>query len=137
MTRAILAILVILVLGLLFGVVLSCNIWFWTAVLLNSFVFASLAVALAMLVKSHADQTLVTSFVITPMAFLGGTFFPVENFPAWAQKVIFLLPLTHASTSIRTASFGGMPSLMSLFILAVIGCIFFYIAVLCVKRAKD
>ncbi len=137
MTRAILAILVILMLGLLFGVVLSCNIWFWAAVLLNSFVFASLAVALAMLVKSHADQTLVTSFVITPMAFLGGTFFPVENFPAWAQKAIFLLPLTHASTSIRTASFGNMPSLMSLFILAVIGCIFFYIAVLCVKRAKD
>nr|WP_269749028.1 ABC transporter permease [Desulfocicer vacuolatum] len=102
-----------LVPGLLFGVVLSWNIWFWAAVLLNSFLFASLAVALAMLVKSHADQSLVTSFVIPPMAFLGVIFFPVENFPAWAQKAIFLLPLTHASTSIRTASFGNMPSMMS------------------------
>ena len=137
MTRAILAIMVILVLGFLFGVVVSCNIWFWLAILLNSFVFASLAVGLAMLVKSHQDQTLVISFVITPMAFLGGTFFPVENFPAWAQKAIYFLPLTHASTSIRTASFGDMPSLSSFFILAVIGSLFFYISVLCVKKAKD
>ncbi|SDU41725.1 ABC transporter permease [Desulfobacula phenolica] len=137
MTRAFLAIAVILVLGLLFGVVLSLNVWFWLAIVLNSFVFASLAVGLAMLVKSHADQTLLTSFVITPMAFLGGTFFPVENFPAWAQKVIFLLPLTHAATAIRTASFGDMPSLSSLFILAAIGSMFFYISVLFVKKAKD
>ncbi|MBU1343774.1 MAG: ABC transporter permease [Proteobacteria bacterium] len=137
MTRAILAILVILVLGLLFGVVLSCNAWFWLAILLNSFVFASLAVGLAMLVKSHADQTLLTSFVITPMAFLGGTFFPVENFPAWTQKIIYLLPLTHAATSIRAAAFGDVPALSSLVILAVIGSLFFYISVLCVKKAKD
>jgi len=137
MTRALLAITVILGLGLLFGVVLSCNAWFWLAILLNSFVFASLAVGLAMLVKSHADQTLLTSFVITPMACLGGTFLPVESFPAWAQKVIFLLPLTHAATAIRTASFGDMPSLPSLFILAVIGSVCFYVSVLCVKKAKD
>lgn len=137
MTRAFLAIAVILVLGLLFGVVLSLNVWFWLAIVLNSFVFASLAVGLAMLVKSHADQTLLTSFVITPMAFLGGTFFPVENFPAWAQKVIYCLPLTHAATAIRTASFGDMPSLSSLFILAAIGSMFFYISVLFVKKAKD
>ncbi|MCK5542523.1 MAG: ABC transporter permease [Desulfobacterales bacterium] len=137
MTRAFLAITVILGLGLLFGVVLSCNAWFWLAVFLNSFVFASLAVGLAMLVKSHADQAMVTSFVITPMAFLGGTFFPVENFPFWAQKIINLLPLTHASTAIRTASYGQTPSLFSFIILGVTGGVFFYISVLCVKKAKD
>ncbi len=137
MTRGILAITVILVLGLLFGVTVSCNLWFWLAVLLNSFVFASLAVGLAMLVKSHADQTLIVSFVITPMAFLGGTFFPVENFPAWARTAINFLPLTHASTSIRAASFGKTPSLYSLGILAVMGSLFFYVSVLCVKKAKD
>ena len=137
MTRAFLAVTMILILGLLFGVVLSCNAWFWLAIGLNSFVFASLAVGLAMLVKSHADQTLLTSFVITPMAFLGGTFFPVENFPVWAQKALYLLPLTHAATTIRTASFGEIPSLLSFVILAIIGSLFFYVSVLCVKKAKD
>ncbi len=137
MTRAFLAILVILVLGLLFGVVLSYNIWFWLAVLLNSFVFASLAVGLAMLVKSHADQAMMTTFVITPMAFLGGTFFPVKNFPDWAQTAIYFLPLTHASTAIRAASFGNSPPYFSYAVLAIIGGLLFYVSVWCVKKAKD
>ena len=137
MTRAFLAILVVLILGLLFGVALSLNPWFWLAVLLNSFLFASLAVGIAMLVKSHADQSLMTSFVITPMAFLGGTFFPLENFPVWAQNIIYFLPLTHAATAIRSASFGNRPPLMSLIILAVIGVLLFCISVWCVRKAKD
>ena len=137
MTRALLAICVILVLGLCFGVSLSLSPWFWLAVCLNSFVFSSLAVGLAMLVKSHADQTLLTSFVITPMAFLGGTFFPLDSFPAWARGIIGLLPIAHAAKSIRAAAFGTMPPLFSLFILALIGSIIFYIAVRCVKSAKD
>ena len=57
-----------------------------------------------MLVKSHADQSLLTSFVITPMAFLGGTFFPLSSFPGWAQTLIGLLPLTHAAHAIRSGS---------------------------------
>ena len=90
-----------------------------------------------MLVKSHADQSLMTSFVITPMAFLGGTFFPLENFPVWAQKIIYFLPLTHAAGAIRTAAFGNRPSFVSLMILAIIGLLFFCVSVWCVKRAKD
>lgn len=137
MTRALLSTCVILILGLLFGVVLSCNLMFWIGVLLNSFVFASLAVGLAMLVKSHGDQVLLTSFVITPMAFLGGTFFPLENFPSWGQTLIHLLPITHAAKAIRAASFGNSPPLSSYIVLLVTGIIFFTISVLCVKRAKD
>jgi ABC-type multidrug transport system permease subunit len=137
MTRAFLAILVVLTLGLLFGVTLSLNPWFWLAILLNSFLFASLAVGIAMLVKSHADQSLMTSFVITPMAFLGGTFFPLESFPEWARNIIYFLPLTHAATAIRSASFGTRPSWMSLIILAVTGTFFFCISVWCVRKAKD
>jgi ABC-type multidrug transport system permease subunit len=137
MTRAFLAILVVLILGFLFGVVLSLNPWFWLAILLNSFLFASLAVGIAMLVKSHADQSLMTSFVITPMAFLGGTFFPLENFPEWARNLIYFLPLTHAAKAIRTAAFGNRPPFFSLVILAVIGILLFCISVWCVKKAKN
>lgn len=137
MTRAVLAIMVVLILGLLFGVVLSLNPWFWLAVFLNTFLFSSLAVGLAMLVKSHADQTLLTSFVITPMAFLGGTFFPLDSFPHWARTLIGFLPLTHAATAIRSAAFGHRPPLVSLAVLALIGLVAFSMAVFCVKKAKD
>lgn len=137
MTRALLAGGVILILGALFGVVLSYNGFFWLAFLLNSFVFSSLAVGLAMLVKSHADQAMMTSFIITPMAFLGGTFFPIEHLPTWAQKVLILLPLTHTAHAIRAASFGTIPEISDYLMLAGIGGAAFVFAILTVNKARD
>ncbi len=138
MTRAFLSVAVILGLGAAFHVTLDyANPLFWLAVFLNSFVFASLAVGLAMLVKSHADQSLLNSFVITPMAFLGGTFFPVDRLPPWAQKLIWILPLTHASQAIRTTAFGGTPAASTYLFLAALGSAFFWIAWHCVHRARD
>ena len=137
MTRALMGILVILILGLPFGVILHYGTLFWLAVVLNSFVFASLAVALAMLVKSHADQSLLTSFVITPMAFLGGTFFPLERLPVWAQKILYVLPLTHASSAIRNVALGTTPDWRGYVVLAVAGVVFFALALGTVNKARD
>ncbi|MGD9210856.1 MAG: ABC transporter permease [Desulfobacteraceae bacterium] len=137
MTRGLLGIIVILLLALPFGVVVKCTLLFWLAAILNSFVFASLAVALAMLVKSHADQSLLNSFVITPMAFLGGTFFPVERLPIWAQKILFLLPLTHASKAIRSVALGNTPDLWAYVILPFTGIVFFLLALGSVNHARD
>jgi len=136
-TRALLSAVIIILLSLLFGISLSFNIFFWLAVVLNSFVFASLAVCLAMLVKAHGDQFLLTNFIITPMAFLGGTFFPVERMPPWVQKGLHFLPITHAAKGIRAASFGKTPELEPYMILAGLGLIFFALAFHCVNRARD
>ncbi len=137
-TRAFLSVGIIIGLGLLFGVMLDYwNVMFWIAVFLNSFVFSSLAVAMAMVVRSHADQAMFTNFVITPMAFLGGTFFPVSRLPVWAQKVILFLPLTHASNAIRAASFGTPVNMFSCLILLFTGLVFFLIAVRVVSMARD
>jgi len=138
MTRAFISVAVILVIGLFFNVSLAYgNLLFWLAIGLNSFVFASLAVGLAMLVKSHADQSLLTSFIITPMAFLGGTFFPVDRLPVWAQEIVYLLPLTHASKVIRQTAFGIVPDSFRYLLLAVIGVLFFFLALKCVSQARD
>lgn len=136
-TRAILGVCVILVLALIFGITLSLNIWFWTAILLNAIVFSSLAVCAAMLVKTHSDQVLVVNFIITPMSFLGGTFFPVESMPLWVQKALHILPLTHAATAIRTAAFGQRPGIEGYLVLLLLGAIAFTGAILTVNRARD
>ncbi len=136
-TRAVMSIIIILGLGLLFGVQLNYGPMFWLAILLNSFLFACLAVALAMVVKSHADQSLLTNFIITPMAFLGGTFFPIDRLPDWLQSILSLLPLTHASTAIRGAALGETVNFMSLILLAITGIILFWIAFHCVNKARD
>jgi ABC-type multidrug transport system permease subunit len=137
MTRAILGTLVILTLSLPFGVVLQYGPTFWLAILLNSFLFASLAVALAMLVKSHADQSLLTNFLITPMAFLGGTFFPVDRLPSWAEVIVSVLPLTHAAKTIRASALGQTPALLSYCLLLATGALFFWLALHSVNRARD
>ncbi|NLZ17637.1 MAG: ABC transporter permease [Desulfobulbaceae bacterium] len=136
-TRALMAIAVILLLSLLFGVSLNYGFCFWLAVLLNAAVFAALAVALAMLVKSHADQSLLTSFIITPMAFLGGTFFPLDNLPGWVQTVLSLLPLTHASHAIRAAALGQPHNWTDYWLLAALAVLFFIFALRCVGHARD
>ena len=137
MTRALLGGGVIIILGALFGVVLSYNFLFWIAFLLNSFVFASLAVGLAMHVKSHADQTLLNNFIITPLAFLGGTFFPLSQLPVWGQRVLELLPLTHATKAIRASAFAEAAHGGDYLVLAGVGCACFIFAVVSVNQAKS
>ncbi len=136
-TRALLSVAVIILIALVSGVGLSYNVLFWVAVILNSFLFGSLAVCLAMVVKSHADQALLTNFFITPMAFLGGTFFPVERMPSWAQQVLHFLPLTHAAKAIRSAAFESAPEASSYLLLAGLGAMLFILAFLCVNKAKE
>ncbi len=136
-TRGALAGGLIIFLGTLFGIVLSYNLYFWLALLLNGFVFASLAVALAMWVKSHADQAMLNSLVITPMAFLGGTFFPVEHLPWWAQKILYLLPLTHAAQTLRATALGQPTTWMPYLILLGLSLVTFGLAVFAVSQAQD
>ena len=69
MTRAVLACLIVMGIGLLGGIQIAYGApGLWLALLLNAWFFSSLAVALALHVKAHADQALLSNFVITPMA---------------------------------------------------------------------
>lgn len=136
-TRGALAGGLIILLGALFGIVLTYNLWFWLALFLNGLVFASLAVALAMWVRSHADQAMLNSLIITPMAFLGGTFFPVEHLPWWAQKLLYLLPLTHAAQGLRAAALGQPVPLVSYLILLGLSLVTGTLAIIAVRQARD
>ncbi len=138
MAKALISVIIVILLSGLFGVQLHfLNPIFWLGIFLNSFVFASMAVMAAMLVKSHADQAMLFNFVITPMAFLGGTFFPVDKMPSWVQMFLQVLPLTHASRLIRSGAYGQPVELLPILVLLVIGIVFFLLAHRSVCRARD
>ncbi|MCC8166578.1 MAG: ABC transporter permease [Planctomycetes bacterium] len=137
LTRVLLAVAVIGLIGLAFGVRIHTGFGVWLAVGLNGFVFSALAVALAMLITSHADQALLSNFVITPMAFLGGTVFPLDSLPGWAKTILQILPLSHASQAIRQRAFGQDVSPYHYVVLAVAGAAAFCLAWWSVGRAKD
>ena len=95
MTRAVLACLVVMGIGLLGGIQIAYGApGLWLALLLNAWFFSSLAVALALHVKAHADQALLSNFVIT------------DRLPGWAQHVLELLPLPHAAQAMQAAAIG-------------------------------
>ncbi len=137
LTRVALACAVILPLGFLFGARPHCGAFLWLGIALNGFAFSALAVALAMSIRSHADQGLLTTFVITPMAFLGGTFFPLDRLPDYVRWGLSLLPLTHASRVIRADAFGQAPEAASLAVLAGACVVFFLLAMYAVGKARD
>ena len=136
-TRAFLSTFVILAITMLAGIHLHFGPWFFLGVFLNAFVFASLGVTSAMIIRSHADQALVTNFIITPMVFLGGTFFPLEGLPEWARLPLKLLPVTHASHLIRSAAYGAAIPYFSAGVLFVLSLLGFLLAYRSVDHARD
>jgi len=109
---------------------------FFAALALHTFIFASLGVALAMLVQDHAGQAAVTNFVITPMIFLGGTFFSLERLPAQLKLAVSLLPLSHSVRVIRDTFLGRTADPVNLAVLILFAGGFFALALLAVKRVE-
>lgn len=135
--RGLMGAAVVYVLGLLFGVDLWPRPMFLLALGLNSFLFSALAVGTSMVVRSHADQSMLSNFFITPMAFLCGTFFSVDKLPGWAASLIELLPLTHTTRFIRAAAAGQPLPWTSIAVGAAFAVLFFFLAVKAVRLAQD
>ncbi len=135
--RGLTAAAVVWSLARLFGAAVGLSAGLVAAVVLNAFIFASLAVAAAMWVRSHSDQALIANFVITPMAFLSGTFFATTHLPGWMTLVLDLLPLTHTTRLTRAAALGLPWNPASLAAGIGFAAVFFGLAVWSVGRARD
>ena len=98
--------------------------YFIAVLTLNCYVFSFAGFIAGILITSHPDMAKVTSFVITPMSFLCGTFFPLDKFPPPLRTVFRALPLTQAVEGLRRGA-AGPGSFVPPLILAA------YIAVLC------
>jgi ABC-2 type transport system permease protein len=111
----------ILIVGFIMAPNLSITPLFMITLLLNCFLFASLGVITGMIAKSHEDTATYNNFFILPMAFFGGTFFPVDRIPELLRAVVWVLPLTHTNVLIRQNSmnWGGLVSLAVLLLYAV------------------
>lgn len=55
--------------------------------------------------KPHADQALLSNFVITPWPFSAARSFHWIRLPGWAQHVLELLPLPHAAQAMQAARY--------------------------------
>ncbi|MBK6865478.1 MAG: ABC transporter permease [Ideonella sp.] len=71
--------------------------------------FASIALVFNALAKGYDFFTYYFTLVLTPMTFLSGVYFPIEQLPLWLQNVSQWLPLTAAVELVRPLVLGHWP----------------------------
>jgi len=81
------------------------NPLFLLVLILNCSVFAGLGVIVGLNVKSLESVGLLNNFLIVPMSFLGATFFDPATLPMVLKIIVFVLPLTYTSISLRAAAY--------------------------------
>ncbi|ORJ62127.1 ABC transporter permease [Geothermobacter hydrogeniphilus] len=106
-TRGLIPVLVIACYSLLCGVQLHFGPLFLLALLLHLGIFALLGLVVALLVRNHSDQATMNAFLITPIMFLSGTFFPVAQMPLPVRLLAALSPLTYSTRLIRSTLLPG------------------------------
>jgi lipooligosaccharide transport system permease protein len=74
--------------------------------LLVAVAFATPAAAWSVTVTRPSQVTTMFRFVILPLYMFSGTFFPIEQLPAWLQRAAWATPLWHGVDLCRTAALG-------------------------------
>jgi lipooligosaccharide transport system permease protein len=74
--------------------------------LLGGLAFGAVGMLFTALVPNIETFNLPVFLFVTPMFLFSGTFFPLENLPAWAQSLARALPLTHLVNLTRALGFG-------------------------------
>lgn len=127
----------ILLLSIPFGASIQLSLPFFLVMLLNGMTFAALGILSAIVASSHGDIARFSTFFILPMTFLCNTFFPLERVPEFIQVLISILPLTHASSSLRAMAYGSAPNPLSLIVLAIYATVFMIVANVVIARRKN
>lgn len=99
---------------------------------LNGAVFSAIGVVVSFYARNHTDVPRFSNYVIMPMSYLCNTFFSTENMPSAIHKVVSALPLSQASSMIRTIAAGGSADgrgigILLLYLAGFMGLAFVYI----------
>ena len=74
---------------------------------LGAMAFLALGYVIASFAKTEDAANGMTSVVQFPMMFLSGTFFPLDDMPAFLQGIARVIPLTYLSDALRQVMVGG------------------------------
>ena len=105
--RGLLVGLVVTVIALFFTR-LHVNHWFIvvTAVLLTSVVFSLAGLVNAIFAKNFDQVTIIPTFVLTPLTYLGGVFYSITMLPGWAQVISHGNPILYMVNAFRYGFLG-------------------------------
>ena len=111
----------------------------WLVVLitfLTSFLFSTAGFINAVYAKSFDDINIVTTFVLTPLTYLGGTFYSIDALPQVWQDISVFNPIAYIISSYRFAFLGLEETslALSLSIVVVLIIVLFFVALMILSR---
>ena len=127
----------VIVVGLCFGANMALHPMFFLVMLLNGMTFASLGVLAAVLSRTHAGISRFSSFVLTPMSFLGNTFFSAASMPKGLGVLVQCLPLTQSATLLRSITWGEGWEIWRLGVIVGCNIAFLAISIYQINRMKN
>ena len=74
---------------------------------LGLIVFMGFGFVVSGIAKSESTIPPLANIVTLPQFLLSGTFFEIENFPAWLQPLCKILPLTYLNDAMRMVAYEG------------------------------
>jgi lipooligosaccharide transport system permease protein len=82
---------------------------------LTGLAFGAPLMAFSAVVDSTGNAfNVVFRFILVPMSLFAGTFFPINQLPAWVRPVAWLTPLWHGTELARAGAFGTLTPLSTL-----------------------
>ena len=136
MTRGLINATIFFIYAFTAGLNIQITPLFALTLVMHMAMFSLLGFSVALAVKRHGDQFALNTFLITPMTFLSGIFFPVDQAPLALKWLVQLFPVSHAVSLMRAELTGGATQYAHLFILTVFLAAFFAAALRLAKRAE-
>jgi ABC-2 type transport system permease protein len=102
MARGLLVGSLVVVMAYFFDKIIPEHLFFTIIViLLSSMLFAILGFLNGLLARNYDDMTWVPTFVLTPLIYLGGVFYPIAVLPEFWQKVSLFNPILYMVNAFR------------------------------------
>jgi len=113
------------------------NVWLVILItFLTAFLFSTAGFINAVYAKSFDDINIVTTFVLTPLTYLGGTFYSIDALPQVWQDISVFNPIAYIISSYRLAFLGLEETsiVLSLIIIIALIIILFMLALMILSR---
>ena len=78
-------------------------------VFVGTLAFLSIGLLVGSFAKTPEAASAIANFIVLPMAFLSGAFFPLQGAPAWLQTISQALPLRHMVDGMLDVMVRGQP----------------------------
>jgi len=113
------------------------NVWLVILItFLTAFLFSTAGFINAVYAKSFDDINIVTTFVLTPLTYLGGTFYSIDALPQVWQDISVFNPIAYIISSYRLAFLGLEETsiVLSLIIIIALIIILFMLALMILSK---